>query len=61
MILEPYQYRKVGGSGAGNHCTYCPESPASTCLRSCSGRYEQLQQERAAEGIKVTDHMLDGA
>ena len=50
-----YEFRSNGGSSPGKHCTYCPKSQSESCSLTCAAVYRQLEAERTADGVKVTE------
>lgn len=38
-----------------SHCTNCKEAPNERCMKSCQVRYDEVQKEREADGVKVDD------
>jgi hypothetical protein len=49
-------FRMTGSAAPGMHCSYCPKQPDETCQLGCVKNYEAIEAERAADGVKVTDH-----
>jgi hypothetical protein len=55
-MSEQHSFRLTGSSTPGKHCTYCPKRPDEACLLACLKNYEELQEERAKDGVQVMDH-----
>ena len=59
--MTEYKFRAAGVGGVGSvHCTYCPERPGDACTKTCARIYEQLQAERAKDGVIIIDEPESG-
>ncbi len=55
--MTDYVFKRAGFSPPGAHCTYCPRRPNEPCEVACEANYLRLEEERAKDGVKVTDHV----